>query len=95
MKTVSLLNSKKKKDKIQYYGPVSQGDFLCEMGIKLRLVKLVQNVSEEKGLDLLRSVKRLIDKEEMGEIYKVVALLNSNIKEKPHGFDPPSDFLKF
>ena len=67
----------------EIYGPVPQGDFLENMGIRFRAKTL-----ERKGVreEIERSLTRLTAPEEMGELFKVLAVTSLGIPMPP-GFD--------
>lgn len=68
------------------YGPIEQGKFLVRLGVQARTERLLQDASEEQALLLISGVKRLIDPMQMGELFKVIALL-SDQDMTPAGFD--------
>jgi SAM-dependent MidA family methyltransferase len=56
-------------------GPATQGSFLLEMGIVDRADRLLQSLSDEAQMkQLIASFERLVSKDQMGEIYKVLAV---------------------
>ncbi|CAH0480785.1 unnamed protein product [Peronospora belbahrii] len=72
---------------IRSFGPVGQGVFLKNMGIEHRLAMLLQNTeSEEAQQDLVSSYERLVDAEQMGTIFKVMALTHRDVGD-PVGFE--------
>lgn len=73
---------------ISSYGPISQKDFLLSMGIKERLLSLLQTTkSAEERKTLLMASDRLVDPKQMGEIYQFL-VLSSNQADVPYCFDP-------
>jgi NADH dehydrogenase [ubiquinone] 1 alpha subcomplex assembly factor 7 len=62
---------------VQAFGPVTQGSFLMAMGIQERVINLVErdDTTEEQAENLYRSLLRLASPEEMGERYKVLAIV--------------------
>jgi NADH dehydrogenase [ubiquinone] 1 alpha subcomplex assembly factor 7 len=61
------------------FGPITQKDFLLQMGIQQRLLdllKLSKSLSVKK--DLTRACDRLVNPDEMGNIYKFFAIGNSD-----------------
>ena len=70
-------------------GPAGQGEFLKALGIEHRLGALLQqldenNEKEQKLMyDLIMAYERLTEPEEMGELYKVLAIKNDNIGSVP------------
>ena len=61
-------------------GPFSQKFFLTKLGIEIRFEKLIKS-NPYLSSSLLASKKRLIDKEYMGEIFKVLIITNKNNKD--------------
>lgn len=86
--TTRLLN--KKKD-ITAYGPITQSNFLQALGIHTRVEKLFRNAkSSASRKAILDGAERLMDPEEMGRIYKVLAFSNdsqSTTSVRPVGFE--------
>uniref|UniRef100_M4BZN6 Protein arginine methyltransferase NDUFAF7 n=1 Tax=Hyaloperonospora arabidopsidis (strain Emoy2) TaxID=559515 RepID=M4BZN6_HYAAE len=75
------------ESKVQSSGPVGQGVFLKNMGIEHRLAMLLQNTESEKvQQDLFSSYERLVKPEQMGSIFKVMALTHADIGQ-PVGFE--------
>jgi NADH dehydrogenase [ubiquinone] 1 alpha subcomplex assembly factor 7 len=68
------------------YGPRPQGVFLEKLGIRNRADKLIaQNPGEREKIE--RALTRLTDSEQMGLLFKVLAIL-------PKGADAPTGFKK-
>jgi len=68
------------------FGPITQGAFLSGLGIEARTEKLAANRTSKQA-DLLRSgCHRLIDAQEMGTLFKVLALTASGLGI-PAGFE--------
>ncbi|GMF27317.1 unnamed protein product [Phytophthora lilii] len=73
--------------KVKSSGPVGQGTFLKNMGIEHRLAMLLQNTESEKVQeDLFSSYERLVEPEQMGTIFKAMALTHEDIGQ-PVGFE--------
>jgi NADH dehydrogenase [ubiquinone] 1 alpha subcomplex assembly factor 7 len=72
------------------YGPISQGRFLTALGAGLRLAALSARVAPAQRRSLESGVKRLLAPDEMGELFKVVALVSPDLPP-PAGFDPSVD----
>ncbi|KAG5420330.1 hypothetical protein I9W82_002211 [Candida metapsilosis] len=68
-------------------GPVNQGDWLHNIGIGYRIDQLLKqnNGNEELQDKIYGAYKRLTDEEQMGKIYKFMALLPKN-SQNPIGF---------
>lgn len=66
-------------------GPVTQGSFLRTLGIELRAQQLVANASPESGAAIRAGMRRLIDADQMGTLFKVLALTHPDLPT-PAGF---------
>ena len=55
-------------------GPVTQGQFLINLGIEARAQKLGENATDKQRQDILSALCRLIAPKEMGRLFKVMAL---------------------
>jgi NADH dehydrogenase [ubiquinone] 1 alpha subcomplex assembly factor 7 len=66
-----------KKDNIKSYGPITQRDFLIGLGINQRYEILKENASDSQLDKLHRQYHRLIDKDKMGELFKVMYFSNN------------------
>ncbi len=66
-------------DGVRAFGPMPQGQFLSAMGIEARLQALLEaeGVSEKQALHLYDAYRRLVDPDQMGRKYKVLALVSS------------------
>ncbi|CAI9723950.1 Hypothetical predicted protein [Octopus vulgaris] len=79
--------SKVASNYVDIFGPTTQGSFLQNMGIGVRLKVLLQNVKSELHKDLISGCKMLIDPEQMGERYKFMSFLQKTEKDyTPAGF---------
>ncbi|MBC8268374.1 MAG: SAM-dependent methyltransferase [Rhodospirillaceae bacterium] len=67
-------------------GPVTQGDFLTTLGIVERAEILRKNATPEQAEDIAQALKRLVDPEEMGGLFKVMAVTALEAPPLP-GFD--------
>jgi NADH dehydrogenase [ubiquinone] 1 alpha subcomplex assembly factor 7 len=67
------------------YGPVPQGDFLKAIGIEIRADRLCANAAPAQAEAIRSGVKRLIDAEEMGTLFRAMAITSP-------GFGPPAGF---
>lgn len=67
----------KKNEKIKVWGPITQSDFLLEMGIEARLAQLLVTIKDEQiATQQITAFNRLISSEQMGTVYKVLAITN-------------------
>lgn len=70
---------------LKVYGPVGQGAWLSALGIEARQRALF-DAAEAQGLDpeiIVRAVSRLVDPDQMGELFKVVAITHMNAPAPP------------
>tara|TARA_R110000824_G_scaffold390760_8_gene587749 strand:- start:6517 stop:7608 length:1092 start_codon:yes stop_codon:yes gene_type:complete len=70
---------------VEAYGPVEQGTFLKALGISERAETLKGNATPEQANDIDLAEKRLTSAEEMGSLFKVLALV-------PKGAPGPAGF---
>ncbi len=68
------------------HGPVEQGDFLLALGLAERAGRLGADKDEATRADLVSQVTRLVAPEEMGSLFKVLAVTPPGIA--PPGFSP-------
>lgn len=72
---------------VQSSGPIGQGAFLKNMGIEHRLAALLQSAeSEAVQEELFSAYERLVEPEQMGAIFKALALTHTDIGQ-PVGFE--------
>jgi len=67
------------------HGPVTQGAFLCNLGIETRATQLLARAAPEQRDIIASAVRRLIEPAEMGTLFKVLALSSPGVP-KPDGF---------
>jgi NADH dehydrogenase [ubiquinone] 1 alpha subcomplex assembly factor 7 len=72
---------------VQTHGPVPQGVFLQRLGVMARAATLVKNATPQQAAALGRAIGRLIEPEQMGTLFKVLALTD-RLQPLPPGFDP-------
>ncbi|KAJ8309164.1 hypothetical protein KUTeg_014038 [Tegillarca granosa] len=76
-------------DSVSIYGPVTQQQFLYNMGMIVRLKKLLDNAKPENRKDLVSGFEMLINPDKMGEKFKFFAMLPKKDKDHiPAGFVP-------
>jgi NADH dehydrogenase [ubiquinone] 1 alpha subcomplex assembly factor 7 len=73
-----------KKGGAATFGPREQGDFLADIGIEVRVQKLIM-ANAKQAQTIVGSVRRLIAPKEMGALFKVLALTPASAP-KPPGF---------
>lgn len=62
------------EDEVAVYGPVTQGAFLKNLGIEVRAARLMAGANPAQADSLRAGLERLIDTEQMGTLFKVIAL---------------------
>ncbi|KAL3246870.1 hypothetical protein MRX96_057377 [Rhipicephalus microplus] len=83
------------KDRALTFGPIPQGEFLRNMGISIRLEKLLANCPPEARQDLLTGYEMLTHPEKMGERFKFFGIFPKDMQDTlstnpPAGFFAPS-----
>jgi len=72
---------------INVFGPITQENFLINMGIGVRLQALLSSTSQEHWSGLISGFKMLTSKDQMGERFKFLSLYGSiDENYKPAGF---------
>lgn len=66
------------------WGVVEQGEFLMRLGAQLRADALCNNASPEQQKAIRAGVERLVSREQMGRLFKVMAVTSA--EDKPPGF---------
>jgi NADH dehydrogenase [ubiquinone] 1 alpha subcomplex assembly factor 7 len=66
-------------------GPVAQSRFLRSLGIELRAQQLLRRASAEVATTIRTGVRRLIDSDEMGTLFKMLSLAHPDLPT-PAGF---------
>ncbi len=66
-------------------GPIEQGRWLLNMGATHRAVALAERATDEQRAALLSGLDRIASPEQMGALFKVLALTSPNL-QKPEGF---------
>ena len=77
-----LLKKIVKKLNLKVVGLTSQRNFLTKLGILNRAEILTKNLQFSKKADIYYRIKRLIDRNFMGELFKVMFVTGKNIKFK-------------
>ena len=67
------------------FGALPQGKFLLQIGASQRLMNLCASANETQKKELMSGFERLISHEQMGELFKVLAVLPQDA-ERPEGF---------
>ena len=71
---------------VKTFGPTTQRDFLLRLGIETRVNILQQHATSSEALDIEIAFRRLVDKNQMGELFKVLALGSVDLAIPP-GFE--------
>lgn len=71
---------------IKTFGPTTQRDFLLRLGIESRATILQQNATPSEAHDIKIASHRLLDKNQMGQLFKVLALSSCDSAVLP-GFE--------
>ena len=69
---------------LQTFGPSEQGEFLLALGLEERLSKLMQKANAAQEQEARQGAKRLVDPDQMGQLFKVLAVSSS--PATPAGF---------
>ena len=56
------------------HGPIIQGEFLTRLGIETRAAQLLANATPDQETDITAACARLIGKDEMGYLFKAMAI---------------------
>ena len=65
------------------FGPMTQGDFLTELGIEQRAAVLSRSVDEAGQAKLKRQMHRLVSPEDMGTLFKLAAFSSEGLPPAP------------
>jgi NADH dehydrogenase [ubiquinone] 1 alpha subcomplex assembly factor 7 len=71
------------------YGPIGQGRFLAALGAEVRLAALSARGTPAQQRSLESGIKRLLDPDEMGDLFKALALVSPGLPP-PAGFEGAS-----
>lgn len=63
---------------LKSYGPIGQGSFLMNLGLGIRASNLAKNKPQEETSSILSALKRLTSPEEMGTLFRVIAITSPN-----------------
>jgi NADH dehydrogenase [ubiquinone] 1 alpha subcomplex assembly factor 7 len=85
--TLRRFATQESPDAVVASGPIGQGQFLRNMGIEHRLAALLQSCeSDEQAQELFSSYERLVEPDQMGDIFKAMALTHASLGA-PVGFE--------
>ncbi len=65
------------------WGPIGQGAFLTGLGLNERLRRLIAGASPRQRDDLVSGAQRLVAPDQMGELFKVLALTSPELSVPP------------
>lgn len=68
------------------YGPITQGKFLSNMYINLRKDILLKKASKKQKQEILSGYDRLVNPEQMGDLFKAIAVTNKEFLPSDIGF---------
>ena len=68
--------------KLKCQGITTQGTFLTNLGIHQRAEIISKNLPFSKKADIYYRLKRLVDKNQMGDLFKVMLITNKKINFK-------------
>ena len=80
----SLMESARERSAATW-GPITQGQFLQNLGIQTRARSLMDGAAPKEQLDIMSAMQRLIHPDHMGELFKVVGLTGAG-QPSPPGF---------
>jgi len=63
---------------VEVFGPLTQARFLSAMGLEVRLARLTKAATPAKACDMKAAAARLIEVDQMGTLFKVMALTAPN-----------------
>ena len=72
------------------YGPIPQNTLLERLGIKLRAAALARNATPAQAADLQAAIERLLHLEQMGTLFKALAIAAPTLPAPPGYDEPPS-----
>jgi NADH dehydrogenase [ubiquinone] 1 alpha subcomplex assembly factor 7 len=75
------------EESVAVAGPVTQGEFLRVLGIGARAQTLCEKATDAQREDIMSALKRLTAIKEMGQLFKVMALIPKTVKIEPAGFN--------
>jgi NADH dehydrogenase [ubiquinone] 1 alpha subcomplex assembly factor 7 len=65
------------------FGPMSQGQFLLELGLEARCNRLIRDATPDQRQSILSGAARLADPRQMGALFKMLALQSSGLAPPP------------
>lgn len=77
----ALKNIAEKNDRLITFGPITQADFLRNLGINIRLKILMESASKEERKSLESGYHMIMDENQMGTRFKLISLFPAVLKE--------------
>ncbi|CAF1665886.1 unnamed protein product [Rotaria magnacalcarata] len=71
---------------VHFYGPISQRNFLYNLGIDVRATILARNKTAEQQKEILGAVEKLVSPNYMGDRFLYLCVQHENNKKTPAGF---------
>jgi len=69
-------------------GPLTQSDFLNAMGVEARVEMLMRNTKNlQERKSILKDYERLVDPNQMGSVYKIMAIGSKKSLKSIYPFD--------
>lgn len=68
---------------LEVHGPLSQREFLLELGLAQRCKQLMKDADQAKARAIESSADRLVDQGQMGALFKVLALTGNTVPAPP------------
>jgi NADH dehydrogenase [ubiquinone] 1 alpha subcomplex assembly factor 7 len=84
------LKAAARKEGARAFGPLPQGSWLARLGAEARLQRLAARATPEETESLVAGVRRLVEPEAMGRLFKVLALAGP-AGPLPAGFEAPEE----
>ncbi|CAF3655765.1 unnamed protein product [Rotaria sordida] len=81
---------------VQFFGPISQGNFLYNLGLNKRLTDLTYDKTPEEQEEILNDVEKLVSSEYMGDRFLYICAQRTNKINAPAGsfcFQMPGHFI--
>lgn len=69
--------------RLQIFGPLLMGEWLLQLGLEIRLARLVQEAKPEQAANLQSGARRLTDPLQMGALFKVLTVMGANQPPPP------------
>lgn len=77
---------------LSVWGPMPQSEFLLSLGLEQRLRQLMSTAREEQRSALFLGARRLVDPFQMGNLFKVLALVSCDLPPPPPFAQRPENY---